>query len=56
MNYLRNRFSERSTHFGLGALGVALACLIFPEYAAIIQGIAAAAGVGAAVIPTSAGK
>lgn len=52
MDYLKARLQERSTAFGLGSLAIAAACLIFPEYATMIQMIAGAFGVGAAALPT----
>lgn len=56
MNYsLLNRISEPSTHAGLSAVLLALSFFL-PQYAGIIQGMAALFGFTAVAIPEAGNK
>lgn len=53
MDYLKNRFKERSTAAGLATVAVSVACILFPEFAPLITQIGAALGLGIAAVPTT---
>ena len=56
LDKIKARWSERSTHAGLGFLlgsfGVSALCLFFPEYATVINTVAGLLGVTAIAVPT----
>ena len=49
MGWLRNRFGEASTLAGLGVLFAVGIPMVPPQYQLLVQGIAAALGLGGAV-------
>lgn len=50
MGFLRKRFGEASTHAGVGLVLMG-ASVVWPQYAQLLQGLGAALGVTAAIIP-----
>ena len=53
MGWLRKRFGEPSTMVGLGVIFSIAAPLIPPQYQLLVQGLAAALGLGGVVLPES---
>ena len=49
MGWLRNRFGEASTLAGLGVLFAVGIPMVPPQYQLLVQGIAAALGLGGAI-------
>ena len=52
LQYLKNRWAERSTTGGLVATAVGALAFFFPEYSAVIGVVAGSLGIAVAAAPT----